>query len=417
MLLQPRRGFKKIVKLLEIINPFLVIFSIIGLFMEYTYLKKYVLNINQIISVLFVFDFLIRLLAHSPGKYFFKAYGWVDFLASLPGFMLFLGNTPLLSMFKIVRIGRFFRIIRILRFLRVFNFLKKMKSDSSWVQDRIMQIGVTIVLISVVGIIFVDSKVQNYLLNLQMQRVLSEYKALNRDINKLVQHREDIVFYIDDSKLYNNSGGILLNEKQMTAYMTDEMENYIIIPFKSGNFSLNGRLELPEYGVIIHEGVIREYQNTVMLILLSTLLIILIVIIFYMGFKFAKDMQVVQLVIDSFDAGDYMLLKQESDQYRDDNGDLVIEPDESEIISLLKTSANIAVNSDISSTTGIYNDLGSIIDTEESDASDLEDIKYQLENIENKIEADREELIKDTIKRVTPAITKYIYEFINKKKS
>ena len=57
---------------------------------------------------------------------------------------------------KVVRIGRFFRIIRVLRFLRAFDFMKKMRGDSPWIQQRIMQIGVSVVLIFVGGIVLLD---------------------------------------------------------------------------------------------------------------------------------------------------------------------------------------------------------------------------------------------------------------------
>lgn len=417
MMLKPRKGFRLIVKILEFINPFLVIFSIIGLFMEYTYLKQYVVPVNQIISIIFVFDFLLRLAAHNPFKYFVKSYGWVDFLASLPGFMLFLGSTPLLSMFKIVRIGRFFRIIRILRFLRVFNFLKKMKSDSSWVQDRIMQIGVTIVLISVVGIVFVDNRVQRYLIDLKYQSVVDEYEALNNNIGKLMGNHDEIALYVLDSKVYNRYRSPINNIKQLKENLSDDMENHLVIPFNMDSFSFSEELDLPTKGIIMHEGVIREYHNTVMLLLLTTLLVILTVIIFYMGFKFARDMQVVQLVIDSFDAGDYMLLTQESEQYRNENGELKIESGESEIISLLKVSANMATANNQVSTGVMFSGLGNIDSEEDDNFSFMKDINEHLDSIDKKIDTSSERLIKETIKKVTPAITKYISDIINKKKS
>ncbi|MBU0956399.1 MAG: ion transporter, partial [Spirochaetes bacterium] len=124
MIVNPKKGFGSLVKVLDAINPVMVLLSIIGLFMEYTGLRSYVLLPNMIISIVFAVDFLLRLIAFPAGKYFFKGYGWVDFLASLPGFMVLVANTPILAVFKVVRIGRFFRIIRILRFLRAFDFMK-----------------------------------------------------------------------------------------------------------------------------------------------------------------------------------------------------------------------------------------------------------------------------------------------------
>ncbi len=112
-------------------NPVIVLLSIAGLILEYTQYKEYVLYPNKIIDMVFVVDFLLRLISFPSGKYFFKSYGWVDFLASIPGFSAFMQFGQYFGLFKVMRIGRFFKIIRVLRFLRIFSFLKKMKGDSA----------------------------------------------------------------------------------------------------------------------------------------------------------------------------------------------------------------------------------------------------------------------------------------------
>ena len=153
----PRKGFEFPIRILDMINPVLVLLSITGLFLEYTPIKAWVIPVNQAFDLIFVFDFLLRLVCHRPKEYFVKGYGWVDFLASIPGFTLLLQYTPMFAIFKFVRIGRFFKIIRVLRFLRVFGFLKRMKNESPWIQDRIMKIGVSIVLVFVAGIFLMES--------------------------------------------------------------------------------------------------------------------------------------------------------------------------------------------------------------------------------------------------------------------
>ncbi len=408
MVIHPKKGFIKIVALLESINPFLVILSIIGLFCEYTDLKQYVLFPNQIISILFVVDFLIRFIAHNPKKYFLGAYGWVDFLASLPGFMFFLGNTPLLTVFKVIKIGRFFRIIRILRFLRVFKFLKKMKSDSTWVQDRIMQIGVTIVLVFVVGIIVVDSRVQSSLQNQELRVVQREYRALNSNLESLVESREDIQFYSWDSVLYTRDGQEVKDYSVIHDLLDDDIVSYLFIQVEEGVYSPDTTLLLPTHGVILPLGIVQDYQNSIMLALLTTLLVILTVMIFYMGFIFAKDMQIIQLVVDSFDAGDDLLLKQEAQKYMDENSELVIDPDESELISLLKVAANISSEESIPGSDSLYLGLPGLSSQPDDDSNELQDICDRIESLEFKYEENSSRIIKETVKKITPAIVRLV---------
>lgn len=404
MVIHPRENFKNIIKILDIINPFLIIISIIGLFCEYTFLKQWVLTPNKIISVLFVIDFALRLISFNPMSYFLRGYGWVDFLASLPGIFFFLDNTPLFAVFKIIKVGRFFKIIRILRFLRVFSFLKRMKSDSVWIQDRIMKIGVTIVMIFVVGIIFIDNKVITSLTERERQIIDAQYIGTGNDINQLLEIREDIIFYNIDSVIYYRNGDILDDYSVVKGLLASELNTYLVILLEEGIYSPVEGLVLPKDGIIIPQGIIGEYQNSIMLALLTTLLIILTVIIFYMGFIFAKDMQIIQLIVDSFDAGDDLLLQQEAEKYRDENGELNINPDESELISLLKVSTKVTGGAD-----DLLLGLAGLQGNSESDSSEVNsDLSYLIEGLEVKIENNSKLLIEDTVKRLTPAIIKFI---------
>lgn len=406
MVVRPREKFKNIIGVLDIINPFLIIISIVGLFCEYTSLKQWVLTPNKIISILFVVDFAIRLISFNFTAYFIRGYGWVDFLASLPGIFFFLDNTPLFAVFKIIKVGRFFKIIRILRFLRVFSFLKKMKSDSVWIQDRIMKIGVTIVMIFVCGIIIIDTRVVNALSDTESRIVKAQYIATGRDLTQLLDQRNDIVFYTNDSVLYSHDGEIINDMTLLTDLMASELESYLVVSLDDESYSPIDGLEIPVKGIIIPFGSITTYQNGIMLALLTTLLVILTVIIFYMGFIFAKDMQIIQLIIDSFDAGDDLLLNQEAEKYRNEDGTLIINPDDSELINLLKVCVNRS-SQDISDADNMLlglAGLGVVSDNSiEDNAKSIE-----IENLENRIEANNRYLVDDAIKRLTPAIIKYI---------
>lgn len=405
MIIHPRSQFKTIIRILDIINPFLVISSIIGLFLEYTDYRIYVELPNTVISILFVLDFVLRLMAHNPGNYFFRAYGWVDFLASLPGFMFFLENTPLLGMFKIIRIGRFFRIIRILRFLRIFSFMKRMKADSTWVQDRIMQVGVTVVLVFVSGIIYTDRMAEGQHKEIMRDSFLTLYTSLGEDLQRVLKEIEDIPYYSENSVLFDRRGEAVTDLTAYKELTSDEMNPWYFIPLKEGMYSPDTKVNLPVNGVLIPSRKAYVYHNHLMLALLSTLLVILTTLIFYLGFVFARDMQIIQLIVDSFDAGDDLLLKQEAEQYRDEEGALTVDPEENELISLLKVTARIDTGSPLGDFQGLP---GMGLLTEPPEEGDLSSLQESLDRIEMKLEEHPEELIKKTIKAVTPAIIKYL---------
>ncbi|MBN2617865.1 MAG: hypothetical protein JXR64_06070 [Spirochaetales bacterium] len=387
MIVNPKENFKPLITFLDKINPILIIISIIGLFMEYTSFKAFVLLPNKIISILFVIDFLIRIISFDPVKYFIYGYGWVDFLASMPGIFFFLNNTPLFTVFKIIKVGRFFKIIRILRFLRVFSFLKKMKADSVWIQDRIMKIGITIVLIFIIGIIFIDSTVDKLLTENEILQIENEYINLQNDIFQLMKNNNEIVYILTDRVLYDRNGNIINDYTVINNLMADELENYLLVSFSENQFVTKNNLELPFEGIIKKYSDFSNYQNIIMIGLLTTLLTILTIMIFYMGFVFAKDIQVIQLIIDSFDADDDLLLKQEGDKLRSDDGIISIDPNDNEILNLLKAA----------------------VIKSESSSSNNDDLFMNIATgigVNNEI--DTNELIEETIKKLTPAIVKYI---------
>jgi len=413
MLVEPRESFNKVIKILDAINPFLIIISIIGLFCEYTALKGFVLTPNKVISVIFVIDFAIRMISFNPKLYFLNGYGWVDLLASLPGIFFFLDNTPLFSIFKIIKVGRFFKIIRILRFLRVFNFLKRMKTDSVWVQDRIMKIGVSIVMIYVVGIIVIDNKVVTSLVERETRILEAQYYGVNYSVGDLVDLRNDIQFYTIDSVIYYPDGSILNDHTKVINLLKSELNNYIEINLGEGFFTTSDGITLPNNGVVISQNKVTQYENYIMLALLTTLLLILTLIIFYMGYVFAKDVQIIQLIIDSLEANDTMLLKQEAEIYRDENGELKVLNNEDEIISLLKACSNY-VSEESYNSGDVLMDLTNYdnINSNNRDGSDIEGL---ISNLEYKIGENNNLIVEDTVKRLTPAIIKYIKKELREK--
>jgi hypothetical protein len=331
MNLQARPGFRRLVGLLDAANPVLVGLSVVGLFIEYTPAAPWAVVPNNLVSMLFLFDFLVRLAAFPAGDYFFRSFGWVDGLASLPGAFVFFEGADILAVFKVVRIGRFFRIIRVLRFLRAFDFIKKMRGDSAWIQQRIMQTGVAVVLLYVAGLILMEVAV-----------------------------------------------------------------------FADPAFAPAA----PAY-------------NGIMLCLLGTLVAILVVLIFYLGAVFAKDMRIVQLIIDSADAEDYGLLAAEAEPLKDGDGAFRVEEGELETLSLLKMSAKLAAAAGDAG--GGFGDLGGFGGFGAEPAADgaaggdsaataaaLEELNRKVDRLEDLLRASQEKVAMETIRRVVPAIRKFL---------
>lgn len=352
MSIKPVR-LKPLFNIIEKINMPIVLISIAGLILEYTPLKysqagPIIIIISKVIDVYFVFDFLVRLLCLPSGQYFFRGYGWVDLLASLPGLsIIFQANVGFLALFKVTRIGRFFKIIRVLRFLRIFSFLKKMKSDSTYIQERIMKIGVAIVLIFVAGISMTDYFSRTFLIDSYMSGLKSSYKESGLDTAAFASKLDEAVYYMDSGRLYSKDGERVDSEEEFQKYketVGSETMWYETLSLNTQQVSLSQKFDitLPAQGLVLRaESLISKY-NIIMLISVLTLIILLVVIIFYIGFIFARDMRTVQLIIDSIDADDFMLLKEEAKRYKnDDEDEYELVEGEDEIDSLIKMVAKL----------------------------------------------------------------------------
>jgi len=341
MIVRPKNAFAGLMRILDAINPVIVLLSIVGLFLEYTPLRRWVLLPNEIISLAFVADFILRLIAFPAGKYFFKGFGWVDFLASLPGLLILVARTPIFAVFKVLRIGRFFRIIRVLRFLRAFDFMKKMRDDSAWVQERIMQIGVSIVLLFVSGIVLLDLNLTGHYDSLNRQELTLLRQQAGNDTARLAAVHADTVYWFRAGLILPPDGGAVVSPADYQARLVELDSGYQLIAFSAATLSPDGHTSLPADGILVLTPTTTAWYNQIMLIVLGTLLAILTTIIFYMGYVFAKDMSVLQLIIDSFDAGDYSLLTHAAEGLRGLDGGISLDDDDDEISGLLKMAASL----------------------------------------------------------------------------
>jgi voltage-gated potassium channel len=98
-------GYELFILLLSILSVFNMIFVAVAVFLNGTDgpAQQVVLGVDAIITPIFVFDFLYRLLtARSKRDYFVRGRGWADLLATIP-------------MFRIFRIFRILRVVRLLR--------------------------------------------------------------------------------------------------------------------------------------------------------------------------------------------------------------------------------------------------------------------------------------------------------------
>ncbi len=340
MILKPRKGFSFIVRFIDFFNPVIVLLSIIGLILEYTSYKEYILFPNRIIDMIFVGDFLLRLISYPSGRYFFKSYGWVDFLASIPGFTAFMQFGQYFGLFKVMRIGRFFKIIRVLRFLRIFSFLKKMKGDSVFIQERIMKIGVTIVIVFVAGMGFADYYLTEILTGLERDNIRTVMELSRNKVAKASERIDNVVYYTDNGVLYDNKGNPVKTYDDYSEKLQGLNKWYVEVAFSDNSVDHGGNI-MPVEGIMVEASALMEKHDFIMLILISSLVIILVILIFYIGYIFARDMKIVQLINDSVDAEDYWLLKEEAKKYAV-KGELSIEEGEDEIVSLIKMAAKLA---------------------------------------------------------------------------
>lgn len=344
MNVQPKPGYTGIVKVLDAANPFLILFATIGIFLDYSPLKSIVALPNDIIGALFAIDFIIRMFSFPAARYLVRGWGWIDFLASLPGFLVFVQATPLVSLLRIVRVGRFFRIIRVLRFLRAFSFLKTMKSDSVWMQDRIMKIGVTVVFTSMIGIVALDLGSQNLLEKLASRPYRAAWSASSGSMQSLSGMPEVVAVVEFGTVRATGRPGLppVATPMDWVLARNTLSANLLEIDLAPGSGQTVDGASLPMTGVLLVADDMVRAHDTVMTIAIATLLAILLAIMFIVGAIFARDLQTIQLVVDSFDAGDYMLLREHATVRGFSGENALVDPDEDEMDNLLKAAVSAA---------------------------------------------------------------------------
>lgn len=347
---------------LDAANPFIVIASILGLILEFTPLKGLgpvlpglgktpVPYFNAVTDVIFVIDFLIRLMAFPKRAYFFRHYGWVDLLAAIPGLLLLLEQVPsLLAAFKFLRIGRFFKIIRLLRFLKIFSFLRRMREDSPWVQDRLMKIGVVVVLVGVVTIGVAEVFMERHYIRATREK-LDMFEKLTGSFALAVQ-------ILPPKTLIAWQQGQNFS-RPATANSTPQEE--ILSPAEYALLGhhedyLTVRLDASR-SAILHDGPFLQDRNNIALAIMLSLILSLLILIFYMGRVFARDMSLVTLLSDSLDAGDYTLLLAEGKALTP-SGSFEIVPGEEELLSLVKLMNRMVLEKHLQDDPGSLNEGG-----------------------------------------------------------
>jgi hypothetical protein len=326
MVLEPKnKFFQKLINLLDKINPVIVLVSVVGLILEFTRYHKSVIFFNSMVDIFFVFDFLIRLVGLPTKQYFFHGYGWVDLLAAIPGFTFLFEQVPeFFKLFKVLRIGRFFKIVRILRFLRIFGFLKKMKGESPFIQERIMKIGVVIVLVLVVAIGFVDYFLDHNFINEKI-RIIQNIKKQDptKPTNQILvgMFSEDLVGY--QLEKYFNSEHKEITKEEFHHLSNKSYEALLI------NIGENE-------SAVVHSISFIEEKHNIMLTIIGALISLITIVIFYIGFILAQDIKLINLINDSIDADDFLLLLNEGTNYQNEEGKFVIEKEEDEIQILFK---------------------------------------------------------------------------------
>lgn len=110
-------GYELFILLVSILSIFnLVVIILPGI---NPLIKEIVLIIDIVLTIIFIGDFLYRFFtAESKAHYFFRNWGWADFLACIPA-----------QQFKIFRLFRIFRVIRLLREFGMKNMLREVTEN------------------------------------------------------------------------------------------------------------------------------------------------------------------------------------------------------------------------------------------------------------------------------------------------
>ena len=124
-------------KLFDFVLFVLIIISIILVMLESvdSFDKKYhtFLDVSEwIITILFTIEYIARIVSvKKPWKYIFSFYGIIDFLSTIPKYLLlFFAGAHSLMVFRALRLMRIFRILKLARFIgESNNFSRALKAS------------------------------------------------------------------------------------------------------------------------------------------------------------------------------------------------------------------------------------------------------------------------------------------------
>ncbi len=118
-------------KVFDISLLILILLSVIAVMLESvtSINEKYqdaLIFAEKFFTIVFSIEYLARIIAISkPRKYIFSFYGIIDFISTIPGYIIFFGGgTPLLAL-RSLRLLRVFRILKLARYLKEARTLRK----------------------------------------------------------------------------------------------------------------------------------------------------------------------------------------------------------------------------------------------------------------------------------------------------
>ena len=282
-----------------------------------------------------------------------------------------------------------------------------------------MKIGVSVVLVSMIGIVVLDLGARQGLEQLAAKPYLDQYTQglgvssfANLPTVWFVSQGGEVTpgTLYSNTYDYQNLSDSLPLANQWINHRERGMKYVIEVSFSEPRFSPDGLSTIPAEGILIDGRWAIRTHEIIMSIAIATLLATLLVIMFYMGAVFARDVKTLQLVVDSFDAEDYFLLNEEA-QKRGyvDEGELV-QPEDDEMENLLKVAVKAARKMEAGDGGNAFGlDLGfAPLGTGDHDPSvneHTQELEYRIEAL---LKQRDDETIRSTVQMLTPALVQYI---------
>jgi hypothetical protein len=197
-----------------------------------------------------------------------------------------------------------------------------------------MKIGISIVLVFVGGIFVTDTITLNALSDLKGAEYHQLYKQGVAPQEMVASHPQ-VLYYTSEGKIYDRQDRLVEPKVYETA-VNDQVDLSLEFVFHPESLTTAEGYRIPMESILVASPEVSESHDNVMLTLISTLVVLLLILMFYVGFLFAKDMKTVQLINDSIDAEDYLLLNEQVKAQQDSHGQLVLGAEDDELAGLLK---------------------------------------------------------------------------------